>query len=159
MKVLQSLAYGIPIVSPAFFDAYIQCAREHQQQLPDVANFVPEITEPYIIKEPNMMSVHLDRQRLFQNKTFVFMVKHHMAQFEPIISLAAGKCVAMDTNKVKKSFLCKPEAIPVHYSTLSANSQSASDVEGIMKYIDSHGRRLINESEIGLAILHRSIDR
>lgn len=158
VKVLQSLAYGLPIVSPDFFDAYIKCARENSQHLPSVADFVPEITEPYIIKEPHMMAVHLDRQRLFQNKTFVFMVKHHMERFEPIISLAAGKCVSMDTDKVKKAFLCKPECIPVNYVP-SSNTQSSSDIEGIVAYIQSKSRRPVNESEIGLAILHRSIDR
>lgn len=116
IKVLQSLAYGIPIVSPKYWDAYIECARKHKTELPDTNEFIPEIVEPYIIKEPGMMSVHLDRQRLFQNKTFVFMVKRHMDQFEPIIKLAAGKCVNVSDGKVRKSFLLKNECIPVQYS-------------------------------------------
>lgn len=153
------MAHGVPIVTPAFFDEYIKDAREHKQLLPNVEDFVPETTEPYIIKDdPTMMAVHLDRQRLFQKKTFVFMVTRNMEQFQHVIPLAAGKCVAMDTNKVKKTFLCKPECIPVQY-TPSENTQSSANVEAIVEYIHKNGRRLINESEISLAILHRSIDR
>lgn len=158
VKVLQSLAYGVPIVSPAFWDAYIQAARKHATELPNVDDFVPDITEPYVIKEPSMMTVHLDRQRLFQNKTFVFMVKHQMDRFQPIITLAAGKCVAMDKERLRKSVLCKPEYIPVQYTPL-ADTQSSLDVEDIAKHLVLNGRRMISESEIGLALVHRSIDR
>lgn len=158
MKVLQSLAYGLPIVSPAFFDAVIQAAREHALQLPNVADFVPDITEPFVIKEPSMMTVNLARQRLFQNKTFVFMVKHQMEKFAPIITLAAGKCVTVEEGNVRKSFLCKPDSIPVQY-TPTSNTQTSTDVEGLVKYIHEKGRRLVSESEIGLAIVHNSRDR
>lgn len=158
IKVLQSLAYGVPIVSPEYFDKYIESATNNALALPDVKDFVPAITEPYIIKEPGMMEVHLDRQRLFQNKTFVFMVNHHMQKFDPIIQLAAGKSISMETEKVKKPFLLKSDYIPVNYQP-SANTQCSSHVEGIVQYIESHGRRLVNDTEIGLAIIHRGIDR
>lgn len=158
VKVLQSLAYGIPIVSPNYWDAYIEYTRQHKTELPNVMDFVPDITEPYIIKEPGMMAVHFDRQRLFQNKTFVFMVKRHMEQFEPVIKLAAGKCMNMEKDKIRRTFLLKADCIPVQY-TPSANTQCSSDVQDIVEYIQSNDRRLISESEIGLAILHRSIDR
>lgn len=106
---MQSLAHGVPIVTPEFFDAYVKSAREHSQrissaQLPNVTNFVPEITESDISIEPHMQAVCLDRRRLFENKTFVYMVKHQMERFEHIVSLAGGKCMSMDTEKVKKSF-------------------------------------------------------
>ncbi|XP_055301031.1 nibrin-like [Sitodiplosis mosellana] len=157
VKVLQSLAHGIPIVSPDYFEACIECATA-QHELPNVNEFVPTIVEPYIIKEPKMMEVHIDRQRLFQNKTFVFMVKRHMEKFEPIIRLAAGKCINMEEDKVRKALLIKSEYIPVQY-TPSLNSQCSSDIENIVRYIESNGRRLVSETEIGLAIIHRAIDR
>lgn len=158
VKVLQSLAHGIPIISPAYFDAFLKCASEKQSKLPDVNDYIPVIVEPFIIKEPKMMEVHLDRQRLFQNKTFVFMLKRHMDKFAPIITLAAGKCVNIEQDKVGKSLLKKTQYIPVQYSP-SANSQCSSDIEAIVSYIQSIDRRLISETEIGLAIIHRATDR
>lgn len=157
VKVLQSLANGTPIVSPKYFDAYIECAQEHRPQLPDVNDFVPDIIEPYLLKEVGMMHVHLDRQRLFQNKTFVFMVKRHMEQFGPIIKLAAGKCVDLESDKIRPAHLLKNEYITVNYEP-SADTQTSSDVEGVVQHIQSNHRRLIKDSEIGLAIIHRSID-
>lgn len=158
VKVLQSLAYGIPIISPAYFDAVIASAQENHQELPNVNDFVPRIVEPYIIKEPGMMEVHLDRQRLFQNKTFVFMVKRQMERFEPIIKLAAGKCYNMEEGNLRKSALLKSDHIPVSY-TPAANSQCSTSVASIIEYVESHNRRLISETEIGLAIIHRATDR
>lgn len=158
VKVLQSLAHGVPIVSPDYFDAYIKCATEHQPELPDVKKFIPIVVEPYLMKDSKMMEVHLERQRLFQNKIFVFMVKRHMEKFEPIITLAAGKCINMEEAKVRKNILLKSEYIPVQY-TASNNSQCSSDIEKITEYIQSNDRRLINESEISLSIIHRDIDR
>lgn len=144
---------------PQFLDAYIKCASDHQPELPNVNDFIPEITEPYIIKESGMMEVHLDRQRLFQKKTFVFMVKRHMEKFEPIIKLAAGKCINLQEDKLpKKKFLLKSDYIPVKY-TPSFNTPCSYDVAHIVQYIESNNRRLINESEIGLAIIHRATDR
>lgn len=158
VKVLQSLAYGVPIVSPDYFDRVIESAEQNRLELPSVKNFIPDIVEPYVIKEPGMMDVHLDRQRLFQNKTFVFMVKRHMERFEPILKLAAGKCINMEEDKVRKSALLKVEYIPVQYAA-SANTQCSADVGSIVRYIESNNRRLINDSEIGLAIIHRATDR
>lgn len=158
VKVLQSLAYGLPIVTPSYFDAYLKSAMEHSVVLPDVKDYIPGITEPFIMKEIGMMEVHLDRKRLFQNKTFIFMVKKHMDKYESIIKLAGGNCINMEMDSVKKSSFLKPGYIPVHYES-SANSQCSSDIGGIMKYIEKHGRRMVIETEIGLAIIHRQMDR
>lgn len=48
--------------------------------------------------------------------------------------------------------------IPVQY-TPSQNSQCSADIEDVLNYIRNNDRRLIGECEIGLAILHRSIER
>lgn len=153
-RFFQCVVHAIPIVSEAFLDAYIKCAREHNPQLPNVADFFPVINPPCneFVHKKDIMNIRPERQRLFQNKTFVFMQKHQMSRFQTIISLAAGKCVAMDSNNMRKSFLCKPECIPVQY-TPPENTQSPAGVEETAKYIVSNGRRLIKEYEIGMAIL------
>lgn len=148
IKVLQSLAYGVPIVSPDYFDKYNESVEKHATDLPDVKGFVPRITEPYIIKEPGIMEVHLDRQRLFKNKTFVFMTEKHMLKFDSIIQLAGGKAVNLEKDQVKRSFLLKTEYIPVRFQP-TTNTQCSSTIEGVMQFIESKDRRLINESEIG----------
>lgn len=158
VKVLQSLVCGIPIVTPSYWDAYILCAREQRKELPNVNDFVPEISELFIIKEPDMMQVHLDRQRIFRGKTFVFMVKRHMLNFQAIIELGGGKCTNLETSRLQKASLLKENYIPIAYTPVG-NSQCSQDVIGIISYIENNGRRLIAESEIGLAIIHRSIER
>lgn len=158
VKVLQTLAHGIPIVNPAYFVKYIQNAQTNQNVLPDVNDYVPEINEPYLIKEPTMMHVHLDRQRLFQNKTFIFMVKRHMVNFKQIVELAGGKCMNLQEHRIKRKDLLKTEHIPIQYSSTGA-TQCSADVGATADYITANGRRLVGDTEIGLALIHRSIER
>lgn len=156
VKVLQSLAHGTPIVVPDYFVRYVQSAQANEAHVPDVNEFVPDINEPYIKREPQMMHVHLERQRMFQNKTFVFMVKRQMANFKPIIELAGGKCTNLQEDRIRKTALLRPDHIPVQY-TPSSNTQCSEDVAVMADYIIQNGRRLISDSEIGLSIIHRSI--
>lgn len=158
VKVLQSLAHGIPIVKPNYWDTYIQYATENRPNLANVNKFVPDISEPFIMKESTLMHVNLDRQRLFTGKTFVFMVRQHMLNFESIIKLANGTCVSLDKNPLRKSTLLNKSHIAVQYVP-STQSQCSQDISGITDYIIKNDRRIINESEIGLAIIHCSIDR
>lgn len=156
VKALQSLAHGVPIVSPEYFVKYTQNAKSNEPQLPDVNDFTPETAEPYILREPRMMHVNLERQRLFQNKTFIFMVKRQMMNYKQIIELAGGKCMNLQEDRIKRTALLKTDNIPIQYSS-SGNTQCSADVATTADYIVINQRRLIGESEIGLALLHRSI--
>lgn len=158
VKVLQSLVCGTPIVTPTYWDEYIQCAREQRTNLPNVNDFTPEISELYIIKEPGMMQVHLDRQRIFRGKTFVFMVKRHMLNFQSIIELAGGACTNLEEKRLQRQYLLKTDYIPVAYTAIG-QSQCSQNVNGIVDFVETNGRRMISESEIGLAIIHRSSSR
>lgn len=151
--VLQSMVQGVPIVTPAYWTAYVECVRENRQQLPNVNDFVPEINEQFIRKTPNLLHVNLRRQRLFQGKTFVFMTRRHMAAFESIIKLAHGNCDYLEKNRFVKKDLLKKEIIPVVCKT-TGQSQATQDINNVVDYIGKHGRRAIPDTELSLAILH-----
>lgn len=158
MKVLLSLANGIPIVTPGFWAQYLSSARENATELPNAENFIPPIAEPFILKEKSWLQVNLNRQRLFRGKTFVFMVRKHLRQFESIINLAGGESVSLDEKRVRRNSLLKNHFITVQY-TPSLESQSTEGIMNVADYVKEHNRRVINESEIGLAIIHCSIER
>lgn len=156
--VLQSMVQGVPIVTPAYWTAYIECVRENRQHLPNVNDFVPEINEQFIRKNPNLLHVNLRRQRLFQGKTFIFMTRRHMAAFESIIKLAHGNCDYLEKNRFVKKDLLKEEIIPVVFKT-AGQSQATQDINNVVDYLGKHGRRAVSETELSLAILHCSIER
>lgn len=158
MKVLMSLTNGIPIVTPDFWKHYFSAASENAAQLPNAEDFVPPIEEPFILKQKSMLYINLSRQRLFQGKTFAFMVSRHLRQFEAIINLAGGQCVSLDESRVRRSSLLKTDFIPVQY-TPSLESQSTDSITKVTDYITQHNRRLIHESEIGFALIHSSTER
>lgn len=149
---------GVPIVMPAFWTAYVECARQNHQQLPDVNDFVPEINEPFLRSNPQLLHVDLRRQRLFQGKKFIFMTERHMKSFEMIIKMAHGECdfVANDRHFAKKDML-KKEIIPVQCKNIGESQ--TQDVNNVISYIERNGRRAISDTELSLAILHCSTER
>lgn len=158
IKVLLALVKGIPIVRPSFLNEVIAAVQEKRPDLPDAVDFVPAITEPYILKESALFAVNLDRRRLFEGKTFVFMVRRHRARYESIIQMANGTCVSLDSDKIRKSNLVRENTVVVNYVP-SLESQSSQDIVNVADYVIKYNKRLVHDSEIGLAILHCSIDR
>lgn len=150
--------HGVPIVTPAYWTAYVEYARANRQQLPNVNDFVPEIHEQYLRNNQTLLHVNLRRQRLFQGKTFVFMTRRHMLAFEPIIKLAHGDCDFLRNNCFTKKHLLKKEIIPVRCQKMD-QSQSTQEIHNVLDFIQRNGRRAVNDTELSLAILHCSIDR
>lgn len=126
--------------------------------MPDVNDFVPPINEQFIIKDPRLLHVNLRRQRLFQGKTLVFMLRSHMLVYESVIKLAQGECDFLQNNPFRKENLLNKDYIPIVYK-MSDQSQNTQDIDSVIDYIVTNGRRVVSESEISLAILYCSIER
>lgn len=156
IKALVALIRGIPIVTPEFLKQTILAVREKRPAMPEPKDFIPQVTEEYILNEKSCYAVNLDRCRLFDGKIFVFMLNKHQQQFKEVIELARGKCFNLATDKLKKSFLLKKDVIVVDYVP-SAESQSQRDIADVAEFLVKNGRRMISDSEIGLAIIHVSL--
>lgn len=158
VKVLQSLAHGIPIVTPAYWNVYIQIAQENKVNLPDVNDFIPPIEEPYVQKEPGLFKINLNRQRLFAGKTFAFFSRRHMDRYKSVIELAGGECICLSESRIRKTALVKDNMIAVQYTPLG-ETQCTQDMSDLTDYITKHNKRCIVEPEIGLALIYSSCEK
>lgn len=156
VKVLQCLTYAIPIVTSAYWKAYLT-AIQKKEPLPNCVNFIPKLIEPYLDKNISF-AANINRRRLFVGKTFAFMVKRHKDVFENVIQLAGGKCISLDQSKCRKNTLIQSNFVVVNYAP-STQSQCTQDIGTISDFIRSNNLRMIPDCEIGLAIIHCSIEK
>lgn len=130
--------------------------RAQSQELPSAERFSPVINESFLINDPSLLKVNLNRRRLFSGKTFVFMSQRQMSKFRDLVTEAGGKSISLDSARFDKKDLLKKENILVQYVSTS-QSQASEDVARLVQFVAKHGRRAIAEDEIGLAIFHGSI--
>lgn len=157
-KALQALIKGIPIILPAFFKETLSSIQKKEGILPKESDFIPPITEPYLIADRSMIAINLDRCRLFAGKVFVFMLERHQKQFESAIVLAQGTCKNLETEKIRKKFMLEKNVILVNY-VASSQSQASQAMAQVTDFMVKNNRRIIGDSEIGLAVLHCSIEK
>lgn len=155
--MFNSLILGIPIVSPQFLDNFIKCVQENAQQFPSVDDFMPPIANPLMITSDDVTKKLPDRQHLFNGKTFIFMTNERIQYLKSTIEYAGGKCVllAKETDQKRlKEFYEDDHYISVQF-TKAQNSTTLElpHMKSFQKEALKHGRRIISEFDIGMAIL------
>ncbi|XP_065087231.1 nibrin isoform X2 [Ochlerotatus camptorhynchus] len=157
-KLLMCLIAQVPVVKPEYFDECVK-AVERGRMLPNADDFIPEFTEAYVRSEGMTFGRVPSRKMLFQGKTFVFIKPKHMSQYEGIVKLAGGNCVCAQKRKIAKSFFTGQNVIVMHVASDSMSQTSSQAVDGLTQIVTNAGRRLIPDVEIGLAILHCSLEK
>ncbi|XP_058451469.1 nibrin isoform X2 [Malaya genurostris] len=157
-KLLMCLISGIPIVKPEYFEKCLY-AVEKSLPFPDADRFIPDFTESYIRRDGLVFTKVPARQSLFNGKVFIFMKLKNMSKYESIIKLAGGICFCAQKRKIAKSFFIEPHVIVIQPFTDSLSQASSQVIEDMMKIVTNAGRRLIPDTEIGLAILVCSLEK
>lgn len=156
MKLLMALVNCVPVVTPQFFEQTLAAIQAKQPVLPKESAFIPSIEEEYILQEKSMYECNPNRLQLFEGKTFVFLNVAHQQQYQAVINAARGKCLNLVNDKMKRTFLLEKNVIPINYDP-SAESQSSQNIATITEFLRSNNRRVVQDSEIGLAIVHASM--
>ncbi|XP_062535469.1 nibrin-like isoform X1 [Armigeres subalbatus] len=158
-KLLLCLIDQIPVVKPEYFDECVK-AVERGRELPNESDFVPEFAEAYVRSEGMSFGKVPERKTLFKGKTFVFIKPKHMSQYEEIVKLAGGNSICAQKRKIAKSFFTSEDVIVMQAGSDSQLSQTSSRaVDGLTQIVSNAGRRLIPDAEIGLSILHCSLEK
>ncbi|XP_021709622.1 nibrin-like isoform X1 [Aedes aegypti] len=158
-KLLMCLISQVPVVKPEYFEECVK-AVDRGSPLPNVDDFIPEFVEAYVRSEGMSFGKVPERKALFKGKTFVFIKPKHMSQYEGIVKLAGGSCICAQKRKIAKAFFTGPDVIVMQAGMDSQMSQTSSQaVDGLTQIVSKAGRRLIPDAEIGLAILHCSLEK
>uniref|UniRef100_A0A1Q3EXG8 Putative nibrin n=1 Tax=Culex tarsalis TaxID=7177 RepID=A0A1Q3EXG8_CULTA len=157
-KLLMSLIAQIPVVTPEYFEECLR-AVEGGRALPDPEGFIPEFTEAYVRREGISFRKVPAREKLFEGMTFIFIKPKHMTQYEGIVKMAGGKCVCAQKHKIAKSYFTQDKVVVIQVTTDTLSQGTSQAMDGLTQIVNKVGRRLIPEAEIGLAILHCSLEK
>lgn len=125
VKLLQAMVKGIPIVTVKYFEALLSAASTNMA-FPKPDDFLPDLEERYILDQNVSFATSVQRQSLFENKTFYFFSKRQYECYKLLIESAKGKCFCLSNKTVSKQKLVAPDAIVVQYEKDSSQTQSTS---------------------------------
>nr|QNH68103.1 nibrin [Brachionus koreanus] len=153
VKVIDALISQKRIVTVQYLEEII-----NSEDLPDPRDFRPEIGEEIPDSEVISFEPNSNRRILFKEKKFVFQSDKQLHKFQNIIELASGKCQLFDKAiHLNKSVLNEKRVLLIRND--SSDSQLNSAQLQIENFLHLLGLKLIDESEIGLAVLHANLDK
>ncbi|KAH8342264.1 hypothetical protein KR067_009243, partial [Drosophila pandora] len=148
VKLLHAMLENKPIVTVGYWRNMLQAAqRIHVKEgWPQPEDYQP----------PNLdVRWRPERTRLFAGKTFIFMHRKHIETYGSVVQKAGAACKDLN-NGVRKTFLTRKNVIVVQYVP-STQSQSTESVNFVIETLEQAGLRIIQEYEIGMALIHCSI--
>ncbi|CAF4834084.1 unnamed protein product [Pieris macdunnoughi] len=161
IKVVLALVQGSHIVTTEYWKKCLEAVNTNGP-LPSPKDFVPQIVETTLNKEIVSFLPNDQRQELFGGKSFVFFSKRQMEMYEVVLLKSSAKPLLLSECKMTKSGLCEPNVIVIQYNITSTSQESQAQKEqinNIVGFLKSKGKRLIPDPEIGLAILYCSTNK
>lgn len=150
------------MVTINYFQDLIKAIQERKCH-PDPENYIPESGEPLLMKENVSFKHRPERTHLFENKTFICTSQKQYKKLHLAITLASGTVTLLGENdELKASVFLHPDTIvmkPQSDSGRISSSNVPSYVNTIEQELKRNKKRVIPESDIGLAVVHCSIER
>ncbi|XP_028392471.1 nibrin-like isoform X2 [Dendronephthya gigantea] len=161
IKVIYALASCHPIVTQSFFDDLIQ-AIDSKTDMPCPEKYMPPIKEDLIDTKVVSFHPNVARKSIFVEKLFVFLEKKQYKRLEQAISLAGGQSLLKETGDVSgedDEILTGEHTLvmSVDWKT-NVSEEKQIWIGHVGDMLKSVNRRPIAETEIGLAILHVSLN-
>ncbi|XP_044732951.1 uncharacterized protein LOC123295603 [Chrysoperla carnea] len=152
VKLLCGLVKGIPIVTPQYWKDCVECVRNNRL-LPDTKNYLPPLAEDLINKE-NINLAPGARRELFVGKYFLFSNERSRSKLRKMVEIAGGQTSLWSS--FDRSVLLQNNVIVLRPNTItdSDTTHEYAGYEEINALLEAHGKRMIPEHEIALALWH-----
>ncbi|KAI8491114.1 hypothetical protein Bbelb_311550 [Branchiostoma belcheri] len=159
VKTISAMVCCKPIVTPGFFHKMVEAATS-RTQMPDAEDFEPPVAETTI--NPNEVSFKSNRERrtLFKKLKFIFFTQKQLKHLGQVISMGGGETVLMEALPPDWKSLFLGEGVVV----MSCDPRTVTDaqqqkwIRESTSFLTKNARRTVQESEVGLAVLHSSVD-
>ncbi|KAL1456101.1 hypothetical protein WDU94_000854 [Cyamophila willieti] len=158
-KVVSTLASNKHIVTPNFWTDLSQVLTTGSGWYPKEENYLPPVIEQAAKYETVSFLPNPQRQSLFAGLKFVALSQQQMKYLEQCVTLAGGTIVNMNREKFTKSELLDEHTIVLIKSSLHVESQQTqvnTVVDRLKALFAKTNKRLIDESELGYAIMFAS---
>lgn len=161
IKVVLALAQGSHIVTTDFWNKCLD-AITNQTLLPNPSNYSPQVVESTLNKENVSFLPNDVRKTLFSGKSIIFFSRRQFDMYQPVLIKCSATPLLLSETKMSKSALCEPNIIVIQYNITSTSQElqaQRDQINDIINYMKNHGKRVIADAEIGLAILYCSTEK
>ncbi|XP_062522487.1 nibrin-like [Corticium candelabrum] len=160
IKVVAALVTCKPIIIPRWLEQACTCV-EQNDPLPDPSQYLPTLAEESLQNTKISFLPDERRQKLLCGKTVILLTKKMFERLQLTIINAGGRSQLLNYN-TKASDMCKLiDHDTIVLSVDLPQNCAPQEKEWVMratKFIQKNQRRLIQESQLGLAILHVSLE-
>ncbi|XP_019638366.1 PREDICTED: nibrin-like [Branchiostoma belcheri] len=159
VKTISAMVCCKPIVTPGFFHKMVEAATS-RTQIPEPEDFEPPVAETTI--NPNEVSFKSNRERrtLFKKLKFIFFTQKQLKHLGQVVSMGGGETVLMEAPPPdwKSSFLGEGVVVMSCDPRTVTDAQQQKWIRESTSFLTKNARRTVQESEVGLAVLHSSVD-
>ncbi|XP_014367586.2 nibrin [Papilio machaon] len=158
IKVVLALVQGSHIVTIEFWNKCVEATAKFST-LPDPKNYMPQIIESTLNKETVSFFPDEKRKTLFAGKTFIFFSRRQLDMYKNVLMNSSASALLLSETKLTKSMLCEENKIVIQYNLISTSQESQvqrNQINDLVNYLKSKGKRVVADAEIGLAILYCS---
>ncbi|KAF8562212.1 hypothetical protein P879_05613 [Paragonimus westermani] len=173
-KVICALLGRVPIVTPAFMEAFLEAASHVPFVRPDPNSYLPPLKEPRLVADDAVRFLPNEvRRSLFQSKRFYALTSEQFTQLESVIRLGQGELFLIDSqvnfsqhyrqrftedqldfeSRLRRVFKQKGACV-LHTQHVSSHGKEWQRV--IYSALRAIRRRPILESELGFAVVYAS---
>ncbi|CAK1547150.1 unnamed protein product [Leptosia nina] len=161
IKVVLALVQGSHIVSTDYWKKCLD-AISNNEPLPSPKDYTPQIIETTLNKEIVSFHPNSQRQELFTGKTFIFFSKRQLEMYKIVLIKSSAIPLLLSECKITKAGLCNQNVIVIQYNVTSTSQETQAQkdqINDIVSYLKSKGKRIIPDPEIGLAVLYCSMSK
>ncbi|XP_013143585.1 PREDICTED: nibrin [Papilio polytes] len=158
IKVVLALVQGAHIVTIEFWNECVEATSKFSK-LPDPKNYMPQIIESTLNKEKVSFFPDEKRKSLFAGKTFIFFSRRQLEMYKNVLVSSSASALLLSETKLTKSMLCEENKIVIQYNLISTSQETQvqrNQINELVNYLKSKGKRVVADAEIGLAILYCS---
>lgn len=163
IKVVCALACGKWIVTPKFLEDMLDsCDEKKRNMFPLESEYLPPVTEHTLVNQEILFSPNAKRKTLFLGKVFITIAAKQYKRMKKAVECAGGSIVLKETrdSKLFRDMSSNQTIVLCSESKDRSNfrEEQKTWTSEIISKLKSHHLRTIKESEIGLAILHVSLE-
>lgn len=151
-----------PIVTPEFFTEFLSACQE-RRPLPSAESYSPELTDSQVNPLTVSFKPNPVRATIFNGKKFIFMQRREFVLLSHVIELAGGRCLLMEGRPrppADSSELVSSGSIVIHADERDPTlpHETKQWIIEARRLLKLHNRRMVQEAEIGYAVLYGSTD-
>lgn len=163
IKVISALVSQKHIVTPAYLENVVKKLKEGVA-IPDPDLFLPNISETQINPDQVSFKPDVKRATVFQGMKFIFLSAKQFKKMSLTVEMGGGLPILMDDpSSGDLEMLVEPGSVVMQSDPSDASQgfsqQNVDWITQVIKYLKKHKKHLIQDAELGFAVLHCSTEQ